>query len=356
MVADEGLPEHATNESGPINMRTRIAINGFGRIGRLVLRALIEEQRNDVEVVSVNSPGAIGVMAHLLEFDSTHGHFDHIIKSGEDWMDVGQGKMTITHERNPNVLPHKALDIDIVLECSGKFNSREKASAHLSAGAKKVLISAPASASDFTVVYGVNHNKLRDEHLVVSNASCTTNCLAPMAKVMHETFGLVSGNMTTIHAYTGDQNILDNSHKDLRRARSGGRSIVPTTTGAARAVGLVLPELDGRLDGSAVRVPTDNVSVVDLHFFAKNGCDITSVNDALSKAAAGPMKGVLDVNELPLVSIDFNHNQHSCVADLTQTQVQDDRFVRIMGWYDNEWGFANRMLDTAVYMHRLSSM
>ena len=219
---------------------------------------------------------------------------------------------------------------------------------------KKVLISAPASGADFTVVYGVNHDKLKDEHLVVSNASCTTNCLAPMAKVMHDTFGLISGNMTTIHAYTGDQNILDNSHKDLRRARSGGRSIVPTTTGAARAVGLVLPELDGRLDGSAVRVPTDNVSVVDLHFYAKTACDITSVNAALSAAAAGPMR-VLDVNELPLVSVDFNHKLHYCVADLKQTQVQDERFVRVMGWYDYEWGFAIGMLDTAIYMHQLAT-
>ena len=336
-------------------MATRIAINGFGRIGRLVLRSLIESVRDDVEVVSVNSPGASDVMAHLLEFDSTHGHFDHKITFGENWMDAGKGKMTITHERDPALLPHGAHDIDIVLECSGKFNSRDKSSAHLSAGAKKVLISAPAKAADFTVVYGVNHDKLRDEHIIVSNASCTTNCLAPMAKVMNDTFGLISGNMTTIHAYTGDQNILDNSHKDLRRARSGARSIVPTTTGAARAVGLVLPELDGRLDGSAVRVPTDNVSVVDLHFYAKQSCDIAAVNKALSDAAKGPMKGVLDVNQLPLVSIDFNHNRHSCVADLTQTQVQDGRFVRIMGWYDNEWGFANRMLDTAVYMHQLST-
>ncbi|MGB1528385.1 MAG: type I glyceraldehyde-3-phosphate dehydrogenase [Candidatus Puniceispirillaceae bacterium] len=335
-------------------MTTRIAINGFGRIGRLVLRSLIEAGRNDVEVVSINSPGATAVMAHLLEFDSTHGHFEHPITFGDDWMDVGKGKLTITHERDPSVLPHAAMDVDIVLECSGRFNSRDKASSHLSAGAKKVLVSAPAFAADFTVVYGVNHDKLRDEHLVVSNASCTTNCLAPMAKVMHTTFGMISGNMTTIHAYTGDQNILDNSHKDLRRARSGGRSIVPTTTGAARAVGLVLPELDGRLDGSAVRVPTDNVSVVDLHFYAKTACDINSVNAALRAASAGPMKGILDVNELPLVSIDFNHNSHSCVADLTQTQVQDERFVRIMGWYDNEWGFANRMLDTAVYMNQLA--
>ena len=334
-------------------MKTRVAINGFGRIGRLVLRALIEQKRDDIEVVLLNSPGATDVMAHLLEFDSTHGKFASPIVFEQDWMDVGRGKISVTHERNPSLLPHGALDVDVVLECSGHFNSREKASAHLSAGAKKVLISAPASGADFTVVYGVNHGHMRGDHLIISNASCTTNCLAPMAKVMNDSFGLISGNMTTIHAYTGDQNILDNSHKDLRRARAGARSIVPTTTGAAKAVGLVLPELDGKLDGSAVRVPTENVSVVDLHFYSKKECDRDSVNAALKAAAEGPMKGVMRVNTLPLVSVDFNHDSHSCVADLTQTQVQADRFVRIMGWYDNEWGFANRMLDTTAHMAQL---
>ena len=334
-------------------MAVRLAINGFGRIGRLVLRAIIESDFPDIEIISINSPGATDVMAHLLEFDSTHGSLKQTTKYGEDWMDVGFGRIAITHERDPALLPHGAHDIDVVLECSGKFNSRDKASAHLKAGAKKVLVSAPASGADATVVFGVNHNKLTGNHLVVSNASCTTNCLAPMALVMHKAFGIISGNMTTIHAYTGDQNILDNSHKDLRRARSGARSIVPTTTGAAKAVGLVLPELDGRLDGSAVRVPTDNVSVVDLHFYSKNPCSFDSVNAALKSAADGPLAGILDINHLPLVSIDFNHNAHSVVADLTQTQVQDERFVRIMGWYDNEWGFANRMLDTAAHMAQL---
>ena len=334
-------------------MKTRVAINGFGRIGRLVLRALIEQKRDDIEVVLLNSPGATDVMAHLLEFDSTHGKFASPIVFEQDWMDVGRGKISVTHERDPTLLPHGALDVDVVLECSGHFNSREKASAHLSAGAKKVLISAPASGADFTVVYGVNHGHMRGDHLIISNASCTTNCLAPMAKVMNDSFGLISGNMTTIHAYTGDQNILDNSHKDLRRARAGARSIVPTTTGAAKAVGLVLPELDGKLDGSAVRVPTENVSVVDLHFYSKRECDRDSINAALKAAAEGPMKGVMRVNTLPLVSVDFNHDSHSCVADLTQTQVQADRFVRIMGWYDNEWGFANRMLDTTAHMAQL---
>ena len=334
-------------------MKTRVAINGFGRIGRLVLRAFIEQQRQDMEVVLLNSPGATEVMAHLLEFDSTHGKFSYPITFDKDWIDIGTGQIKVTHERDPAKLPHAELDVDVVLECSGHFNSREKSSAHLAAGAKKVLVSAPASGADFTVVYGVNHEHMRPEHQIVSNASCTTNCLAPMAKVMNDTFGLISGNMTTIHAYTGDQNILDNSHKDLRRARSGARSIVPTTTGAAKAVGLVLPELDGKLDGSAVRVPTENVSVVDLHFYAKEACDRDSVNAALTAAAQGPMQGVMNVNTLPLVSVDFNHDSHSCVADLTQTQVQADRFVRIMGWYDNEWGFANRMLDTTAHMASL---
>jgi len=334
-------------------MKTRVAINGFGRIGRLVLRAFIEQQRQDMEVVLLNSPGATEVMAHLLEFDSTHGKFSHPITFDENWIDVGTGQIKVTHERDPANLPHAELDVDVVLECSGHFNSREKAAAHVAAGAKKVLVSAPASNADFTVVYGVNHEHMRAEHQIVSNASCTTNCLAPMAKVMNDTFGLISGNMTTIHAYTGDQNILDNSHKDLRRARAGARSIVPTTTGAAKAVGLVLPELDGKLDGSAVRVPTENVSVVDLHFYAREACDRDSVNAALSAAAQGPMHGVMSVNTLPLVSVDFNHDSHSCVADLTQTQVQAERFVRIMGWYDNEWGFANRMLDTTAHMASL---
>ena len=334
-------------------MKTRVAINGFGRIGRLVLRAFIEQQRQDMEVVLLNSPGATEVMAHLLEFDSTHGKFSHPITFDENWIDVGTGQIKVTHERDPANLPHAELDVDVVLECSGHFNSREKAAAHVAAGAKKVLVSAPASNADFTVVYGVNHEHMRAEHQIVSNASCTTNCLAPMAKVMNDTFGLISGNMTTIHAYTGDQNILDNSHKDLRRARAGARSIVPTTTGAAKAVGLVLPELDGKLDGSAVRVPTENVSVVDLHFYAREACDRDSVNAALSAAAQGPMHGVMSVNTLPLVSVDFNHDSHSCVSDLTQTQVQAERFVRIMGWYDNEWGFANRMLDTTAHMASL---
>jgi len=335
-------------------MTTRIAINGFGRIGRLVLRAAAENGHDDIEIVSINSPGAADIMAHLLEFDSTHGKFKGKITLSGETLDIGtSAPITLTHERNPQDLPHAELGIDVVLECSGKFNSRDKAAAHLDAGAKKVLISAPASGADHTVVYGVNHEQMTAEHLVVSNASCTTNCLAPMAKVMNETFGIISGNMTTIHAYTGDQNILDNSHKDLRRARSGARSIVPTTTGAARAVGLVLPELAGRLDGSAVRVPTENVSVVDFHFYARNACSIESVNAALEAASEGAMKGVMRCNELPLVSVDFNHDSHSCVADLTQTQVQEEKFVRIMGWYDNEWGFANRMLDTALYMNNL---
>ena len=355
MVQGTGAQRTRSQKTGI--QKTRLAINGFGRIGRLVCRALLEAQRDDLDIVLINSPASSEIMAHLLSYDSTHGRLGvpvaHGEEGGDEYLDVGQNKIALTHVRDPKTLPHAAYDIDVVLECSGKFNSRDKAAAHISAGAKKVLISAPATGADFTIVYGVNHDKLQSEHVIVSNASCTTNCLAPMAKVMHECFGIISGTMTTIHAYTGDQNILDNAHKDLRRARSGARSIIPTTTGAAKAVGLVLPELDGRLDGSAVRVPTENVSVVDFHFYAKTPCDTDSVNAALREAATGAMQGVMRVNSLPLVSIDFNHDSHSCVADLTQTQVQDERFVRIMGWYDNEWGFANRMLDTALYMAHL---
>lgn len=334
-------------------MTTRIAINGFGRIGRLVLRALVEQKRDDIEIVLINSPGAAEVMAHLLEFDSTHGTFGHPITLENETLDVGTGPIQLSHERDPSKLKHAELGVDIVLECSGVFNKREKAAAHLEAGAKKVLISAPANDADNTVVYGVNHTTLTSDHVIVSNASCTTNCLAPMAKVMNDAFGIISGNMTTIHSYTGDQNILDNAHKDLRRARSGARSIVPTTTGAAKAVGLVLPELAGRLDGSAVRVPTENVSVVDFHFYARSECSIETVNAALEAASQAGLKGVMSTNRLPLVSVDFNHDSHSCIADLTQTQVQEDKFVRLMGWYDNEWGFANRMLDIARHMNSL---
>ena len=331
-------------------MSYKVAINGFGRIGRLVLRALVETGRNDLQIVAINSPGASDVMAHLLAYDTSHGKFDGTITQEGDMMDFGHGQIPLFHERDPAKLPWGALDVDIVLECSGHFNDRDKAAAHLQAGAKRVLISAPANNADLTVVYGVNDNQLTAEHQIISNASCTTNCLAPMAKVLHETVGIEAGFMTTIHAYTGDQNILDNSHKDLRRARAGARSLVPTSTGAASAVGLVLPELAGRLNGSAVRVPTENVSLVDLTFTASRKTTKDEINAALTAAANGPLEGVLGINELPLVSIDFNHNPHSSVADLTQTDVLDGQFVRVVSWYDNEWGFSCRMLDTAAVM------
>ena len=331
-------------------MSYKVAINGFGRIGRLVLRALVETGRNDLQIVAINSPGASDVMAHLLAYDTSHGKFDGTITQEGDMMDFGHGQIPLFHERDPAKLPWGALDVDIVLECSGHFNDRDKAAAHLQAGAKRVLISAPAKNADLTVVYGVNDNQLTSEHQIISNASCTTNCLAPMAKILHETVGIEAGFMTTIHAYTGDQNILDNSHKDLRRARAGARSLVPTSTGAASAVGLVLPELAGRLNGSAVRVPTENVSLVDLTFTASRKTTKDEINAALTAAANGPLEGVLGINELPLVSIDFNHNSHSSVADLTQTDVLDGQFVRVVSWYDNEWGFSCRMLDTAAVM------
>ena len=331
-------------------MSYKVAINGFGRIGRLVLRALVETGRNDLQIVAINSPGASDVMAHLLAYDTSHGKFDGTITQEGDMMDFGHGQIPLFHERDPAKLPWGALDVDIVLECSGHFNDRDKAAAHLQAGAKRVLISAPANNADLTVVYGVNDNQLTAEHQIISNASCTTNCLAPMAKILHETVGIEAGFMTTIHAYTGDQNILDNSHKDLRRARAGARSLVPTSTGAASAVGLVLPELAGRLNGSAVRVPTENVSLVDLTFTASRKTTKDEINAALTAAANGPLEGVLGINELPLVSIDFNHNPHSSVADLTQTDVLDGQFVRVVSWYDNEWGFSCRMLDTAAVM------
>ena len=331
-------------------MSYKVAINGFGRIGRLVLRALVETGRNDLQIVAINSPGASDVMAHLLAYDTSHGKFDGTITQEGDMMDFGHGQIPLFHERDPAKLPWGALGVDIVLECSGHFNDRDKAAAHLQAGAKRVLISAPANNADLTVVYGVNDNQLTAEHQIISNASCTTNCLAPMAKILHETVGIEAGFMTTIHAYTGDQNILDNSHKDLRRARAGARSLVPTSTGAASAVGLVLPELAGRLNGSAVRVPTENVSLVDLTFTASRKTTREEINAALTAAANGPLEGVLGINELPLVSIDFNHNPHSSVADLTQTDVLDGQFVRVVSWYDNEWGFSCRMLDTAAVM------
>ena len=334
-------------------MTINIAINGFGRIGRLTLRALAESGRNDINVSLINTPGDVHSSAHLFEFDSTHGRYKQPVSYGNDWMDIGSGKIKMTQIREPEALPHKDHDVDVVLECAGIFNDKPSAMRHIQAGAKKVLISAPANDSDLTTVYGVNHHELRADHQIISNASCTTNCLAPVAMVMDRAFGIESGYMTTIHAYTNDQNILDNRHKDLRRARSAGQSMVPTSTGAAKAVGLVLPHLNGKLDGSAMRVPTANVSAVDFTFIAKEDVTVDDVNNALIAASNSDLAGVLGINERPLVSIDFNQDPHSSIADITQTQVLGTRFVRVLAWYDNEWGFSNRMLDTAVAMMRV---
>jgi glyceraldehyde 3-phosphate dehydrogenase len=333
-------------------MAVRVAINGFGRIGRLALRALIESGRKDVVVVAVNDLGPVETNAHLLRYDSVHGLFPGEVKVAGDTMDVGQGPIKVTAERDPSKLPWKELGVEIVWECTGIFTAKEKALVHLSAGASKVLVSAPSSGADATIVYGVNHNVLKPEHKIVSNASCTTNCLAPVAYVLNKVVGIEKGYMTTIHSYTGDQPILDTLHKDLRRARAGALSMIPTSTGAAKAVGLVLPELAGKLDGSAIRVPTPNVSVVDLKFIAKKATTKDEINAAISAAAKGELKGILAANDAPLVSIDFNHNAHSSIFDLTQTQVVEGTLVRVLSWYDNEWGFSNRMADTTLAMSK----
>jgi len=334
-------------------MAVRVAINGFGRIGRLVLRAIHESKRRDIQVVAINDLGPVATNAHLLQYDSVHGPFPGRVRSTKTSMDIGRGKIQVTAERDPAQLPWGKLGVDVALECTGIFTAKEKASAHLEAGAKRVLVSAPASGADLTVVYGVNHNKLRKSHKVVSNASCTTNCLAPVAYVLNQAIGIEHGFMTTVHAYTGDQPVLDTLHSDLRRARAAAMSMIPTSTGAARAVGLVLPELAGKLDGTAVRVPTANVSMIDLTFRARRKTTAEEVNAAVAKAARGKLKGILTVNEAPLVSTDFNHDPASSAFDATQTQVVDGRFVRVLSWYDNEWGFSNRMGDTAVALGKL---
>ncbi len=334
-------------------MAIRVAINGFGRIGRLVLRAIAESGRKDINVVAINDLGSVEANAHMLKFDSVHGPFPGKIKTTKSSMNVGRGPIKIIAERDPAKLPWEKLDIDIALECTGLFASKEKSSAHLEAGAKKVLVSAPASNADLTVVYGVNDNKLRKSHKVVSNASCTTNCLAPVAQVLSKLCGIKQGYMTTIHAFTGDQRTVDTLHGDLRRARAASVSMIPTSTGAAKAVGLVLPELAGKLDGTAIRVPTPNVSLIDLCFDAGRTVTVEEVNAAIIRAADGRLKGVLGYVDEPMVSIDFNHNKNSSTFDLTQTQVMGGKFVRVLSWYDNEWGFANRMGDTAVAMGKL---
>ena len=334
-------------------MAVKVAINGFGRIGRNVLRAIIESGRTDIQVVAINDLGPVETNAHLLRYDSVHGKFPHDVKVAGDTIDVGRGPIKVTAERDPAKLPHKELGVEIALECTGIFTARDKAAAHLTAGAKRVLVSAPADGADLTVVFGVNHDKLTKDHLVVSNASCTTNCLSPFAKVLHEAIGIEKGMMTTIHSYTGDQPTLDTMHKDLYRARAAALSMIPTSTGAAKAVGLVLPELNGKLDGFAMRVPTPNVSVVDLKFIAKRATTKDEINAAIKKAADGPLKGVLGYTNAPNVSIDFNHDSHSSIFHMDQTKVMDGTLCSVLSWYDNEWGFSNRMADTAVAMGKL---
>jgi glyceraldehyde 3-phosphate dehydrogenase len=334
-------------------MPVRVAINGFGRIGRNVLRAIYEAKRKDIEVVGINDLGPVETNAHLLRFDSVHGRFPGEVKVDGDTIDIGFGKIKVTAVKDPTTLPWQSLGVDIALECTGIFTSKDKASAHLTAGAKRVLVSAPADNADLTVVYGVNHNKLTGEHRVVSNGSCTTNCLAPVAKVLNDTVGIEMGFMTTIHAYTGDQPTLDTMHKDLYRGRAAAMSMIPTSTGAAKAIGLVLPELKGKLDGVAIRVPTPNVSVVDLKVVAKRATDIEEINNAMKRAAQQELKGILGITDRPNVSIDFNHDPHSSTLHLDQTKVQSGTLVRVMSWYDNEWGFSNRMADTAVAMGKL---
>ena len=334
-------------------MAIKLAINGFGRIGRLVLRAIIESNRKDVKVIAINDLGTPDSNAHLLQYDSVHGILPQKVHATKSTINAGKGPIKIFSEKNPEDLPWKELNIDIVMECTGIFTSREKAQLHLNAGAKKVLISAPSNDADITVVYGVNHNKIRKSHKIISNASCTTNCLAPVAKVLNRLCGINQGYMTTVHAFTGDQSLLDVLHSDPRRARAASQSIIPASTGAAKAVGLVLPELQGRLDGTAVRIPTPNVSMIDLVFNAKKKTDIESINNAMIRASRKELKGVLAVENKPLVSIDFNHNPHSSIFDLTQTQVIKGKLGRILSWYDNEWGFANRMSDTASVVGKL---
>ncbi len=329
-------------------MAVRVAINGFGRIGRLVLRSILEHKRTDIQVVAVNDLGPVETNVHLLKYDSVHGPLNMDVKVEGDTVSVGNQTFKVTAIKSPAELPHKDLNVDIAFECTGIFTAKEKAALHLQAGAKRVLISAPGENSDLTVVYGVNHQKLTKEHLIVSNASCTTNCLVPVVSVLHDVIGIEKGMMTTIHSYTGDQPTLDTMHKDLYRGRAAALSMIPTSTGAAKAVGLVMPDLNGKLDGISVRVPTPNVSLVDLKFIAKRATTVKEINDAIKAAADGKLKGILGYTNEKLVSSDFNHNPHSSIFHMDQTKVMDGTFVSILSWYDNEWGFSTRMSDTAV--------
>ncbi|WP_310542968.1 type I glyceraldehyde-3-phosphate dehydrogenase [Phenylobacterium sp.] len=334
-------------------MTVRVAINGFGRIGRNILRSIVEHGRTDIEVVAINDLGPVETNAHLLRYDSVHGRFPGTVTVDGDTIDLGRGRIKVTAIRNPAELPHKDLGIDIAFECTGIFTTKEKAAAHLTAGAKRVLVSAPCTDADKTIVYGVNHDTLTAEDLIVSNASCTTNCLAPVAHVLQELCGIERGYMTTIHSYTGDQPTLDTMHSDLYRGRAAAMSMIPTSTGAAKALGLVIPALKGKLDGSSIRVPTPNVSVVDLTFVPTRSTTVEAMNAAFEAAAGGALKGVLAVTKDPLVSIDFNHAPASSTVALPQTQIVDGGLCRVLSWYDNEWGFSTRMSDTAIAMAKL---
>ena len=332
-------------------MTVKVAINGFGRIGRNVLRAIVESGRTDIEVVAINDLGPVETNAHLIRYDSVHGKFPGTVTVDGDTIDVGRGPIKVTAVRDPKELPWDG--VDIAMECTGIFTAREKAAFHLENGSKRVLVSAPAAGADKTIVYGVNHETLTKDDLVVSNASCTTNCLSPVAKVLQDTVGITRGFMTTIHSYTGDQPTLDTLHKDLYRGRAAALSMIPTSTGAAKAVGLVLPELNGKLDGVAIRVPTPNVSVVDFKFIASRETSVDEINGAIRAAAEGPLEGILGFTTEKLVSSDFNHDPHSSVFHMDQTKVMDGTFCRILTWYDNEWGFSSRMSDTAVALGKL---
>ncbi len=334
-------------------MAVRVAINGFGRIGRLVLRSILEHKRTDIEVVAVNDLGPVETNVHLLKYDSVHGPLNMDVKVEGDMVSVGNQKFKVTAIKDPAQLPHKDMNVDIAFECTGIFTAKDKAALHLQAGAKRVLISAPGENSDLTVVYGVNHQKLTKEHMIVSNASCTTNCLVPVVSVLHEAIGIEKGMMTTIHSYTGDQPTLDTMHKDLYRGRAAALSMIPTSTGAAKAVGLVMPDLNGKLDGISVRVPTPNVSLVDFKFIAKRETTAKEINDLIRTAANGKLKGILGFTDEKLVSSDFNHNPHSSIFHTDQTKVMDGTFVSVLSWYDNEWGFSTRMSDTAVAWAKL---
>ena len=326
----------------------KVGINGFGRIGRLILRAILENYKNKIQVVAINDLGSIETNAHLIKYDSTHGIIQDEIKTSKDGFIVGNHNIKVFAEKDPTNIPWGKVGADVVLECTGIFLDKLSAEKHIKAGAKKVIISAPGKEVDFTIVQGVNSNELKKEHNIVSNGSCTTNCLAPVAMILEKTFGINYGYMTTIHSYTGDQKLLDTLHKDLRRARSTEGAMIPTSTGAAKAMSLVLPSLKGKLDGTAIRVPTPNVSLIDLTLVTEKEVSPESINNAMTEAATGELKGILDVNQKPLVSKDFNHNPHSSIFDVTQTQVIKGKFSRVLSWYDNEWGFSNRMCDTAI--------